>query len=86
MRDLHPVQTSATHDRSLEMRLGQRFESARRLSFFLAVRWEISANDDGPSRIPAAGFVQMGQEQIASCTGHVSPASSRAIAQRRGGR
>jgi hypothetical protein len=68
------------------MSRGKRFEPARRLSFFLAVRWEISANGDGPSRIPAAGFVQMGQEQIASCTGHVSPASSRAIAQRRGGR
>jgi hypothetical protein len=38
------VQPSATPDGSLVMRLGQRFESARRLFTFIEVRWEISAN------------------------------------------
>jgi hypothetical protein len=71
------VQTPATHELSLVMSRGKRFESARRLSSFIEVRWKISVT---VSLDTNGTFVWVVTGKIASLAGCVSYASRRAMA------
>jgi hypothetical protein len=60
-RNVQPPATLGNHwPHTRSWSRGKRFESARRLSFFIEVCWGTSVNGNDPSKIPAAGLCGWG--------------------------